>query len=281
MSNPPRISVVTPSYNQALFLERTLRSVLNQDYPNLDYIVIDGGSTDGSVDIIRRYEDHLAYWESEPDRGASHAINKGMRHATGEIVAWLNSDDVYLPGALSRVAGYFQDPNVEFLHGQHYLIDKDDNVIRKVVVPDCHPLRFMIFGLAMLNQDACFWSASLHRLAGELDESLQYAFDYDFFVRLLEKSSGKWKRAPELFSSIRFHESQKTMQFDSAGLNLPYRTMLTVRNAYLRRRHIPLLTFWVLHVYYRLLRRVTMGKLPWRRTHPSVSSWRQLAELFH
>src|SRR5215831_1246876 len=104
IENPPRISVITPSFNQQRFIEQTIRSVLLQKYPNLEYIIIDGGSTDGSIDIIKKYEPHLTYWESQRDRGQSHAINKGFARATGEILCWLNSDDYYLSGALHTVA---------------------------------------------------------------------------------------------------------------------------------------------------------------------------------
>jgi glycosyltransferase involved in cell wall biosynthesis len=115
------VSIIIPSYNQALFLEQCLNSVLDQDYPDIECIVIDGGSTDGSVDIIRRYEERLAYWVSEPDKGQSHAINKGFLQATGEIVAWLNSDDLYFPGAVSSAVKCFQNNSKLVLFYGHCL----------------------------------------------------------------------------------------------------------------------------------------------------------------
>ena len=118
MKNFPKISIVTPSYNQAEFLERTILSVLNQDYPNLEYIIIDGGSTDGSVEIIKKYEKYLAYWVSEKDKGQSDAINKGFQKSTGDILAWLNSDDTYLSGTLFKVVKAFQEnPNADLIFG--------------------------------------------------------------------------------------------------------------------------------------------------------------------
>ena len=117
-SQYPRITIITPSYNQGQFIEETIQSVLNQGYPNLEYIIIDGGSTDQTVEIIKRYAAQIAYWVSEPDRGQTHAINKGLAQATGEILAYLNSDDYYLPGALHAVAKYFGcNPQVDLLHG--------------------------------------------------------------------------------------------------------------------------------------------------------------------
>src|SRR5258706_6083465 len=126
----PRISIVTPSFNQAAYVDATIRSVLDQRYPNLEYIVVDGGSTDGSVDIIRRYEDRLTYWVSEPDRGQADAINKGLARATGEIRAYLNSDDLYLPGALLRVAAeYRAHPDADIICGVCRVIDEHGRMV--------------------------------------------------------------------------------------------------------------------------------------------------------
>jgi len=120
----PRLSVVTPSYNQGRFIEETIRSVLLQDYPNLEFIIIDGGSTDNTIEVIKKYETWLAYWVSESDRGQSHAINKGIIKATGEILFWLNSDDVVLPGAFKKIAGVFSDnPEIKMVIGQAKVID--------------------------------------------------------------------------------------------------------------------------------------------------------------
>ena len=116
--SPPRISVVTPSFNQGRFLEQCITSVLNQDYPDLEYIVIDGGSSDESVDVLRRYEKHFAFWVSEPDKGQSDALNKGFRRATGDLAVWLNADDFFLPGAFAAVAAaYQQNPDASFYFG--------------------------------------------------------------------------------------------------------------------------------------------------------------------
>ena len=125
MTYLPRITVITPSFNQAPYLEQAISSVLDQGYPNLEYIIIDGGSTDGSVDILRKFEGRLAYWVSEKDRGQGHAINKGLQRATGDIIAYLNSDDYYLEGTFARVADYFGcHPDVDLIHGRCRVVDE-------------------------------------------------------------------------------------------------------------------------------------------------------------
>jgi glycosyltransferase involved in cell wall biosynthesis len=207
-SNLPKITVVTPSFNQVEFLERTILSVLNQDYPNLEYVVIDGGSTDGSVDIIRKYEDRLAYWVSEPDRGQTEAINKGLRRATGEWLAWQNSDDVYYPGVFWDVArAAARHPEADLIIGNMKLIDSLDHELRyfHYVTPSHGAL--LAEGMVLTNQ-AAFWRRGVHDEIGWLDESLHYCFDYEWFLRLTEKHRGV--HVNKLWGGYRLHDETKT-----------------------------------------------------------------------
>lgn len=180
-----RVSIVTPSFRQARFLERTLTSVLGQGWPDLEYMVVDGGSDDGSVEIIRRYADRLAWWTSEADRGQSHAINKGLQRATGDIVGWLNSDDTLAPHALSRIAEVFErHPEVQLVYGNVCLIDADDRLLRRLVaIPTCFG-ELQRFNRNLWSQPGTFWRRSLHTRLGWLDEGLHCTMDCDWWSRV-------------------------------------------------------------------------------------------------
>ena len=184
----PKVSIVTPSYNQGQFIEETIRSVLLQGYPNLEYIVIDGGSTDGSVDVISRYEPWLGYWTSEPDRGQSDAINKGWHKATGKILAWLNSDDVYMPGAVqSAVNAFLEQPEVGLVYGDAIKIDRDGEALgvyqtRKGVFQNVSWFKGRI--PFSTPQPTTFMKSRVVRQVEYLDPDLHYSMDYDLFLRL-------------------------------------------------------------------------------------------------
>ncbi|HEV8327383.1 MAG TPA: glycosyltransferase family 2 protein [Nitrospiraceae bacterium] len=204
----PCISIITPSFNQAVFLERTILSVLEQGYPNLEYIVIDGGSTDDSVNIIKKYQERLAYWISEPDRGQAHAINKGLRMATGEWVGWQNSDDIFYPGVFESLAREtVQSPHADLIIGNMNLIDKEDQVLRDVKYVRPTYWSLLAEGMVLTNQ-AAFWRRQVHDEIGYLDESLDCSFDYEWFLRLLAGRAAAHVNAT--WGGLRRHEDTKT-----------------------------------------------------------------------
>jgi len=206
----PKIAIVTPSLNQEAFIEQTICSVLEQNYPHLEYIVIDGGSTDGTLGIIKRYEKYLAYWVSEPDSGQTHAINKGFRICTGDLVAWQNSDDYYLPGAFDKIARAYQAHEADVYFGHKYNVDESDQIIR----PTCYTpysLRTHIYeGMAMANHSA-FWRRELFSRLGYLDESLHYAMDYEFFLRL-GLNGCRFYLVNDFLGCFRLHGTSKSTQ---------------------------------------------------------------------
>jgi glycosyltransferase involved in cell wall biosynthesis len=221
----PCISIVTPSYNQSHFLEETIRSVLLQGYPSLEYIIIDGGSTDGSVDIIRKYEPRLAYWVSEPDKGQAHAINKGFAHATGEIFAWLNSDDVYEPNALSAVAEAFRMfPHADVISGTCRLFS--GAVEDSVMGPS--PLRsyedFLRIGSScfsgkMIIQPECFFRRTAYAAAGSVPEEYWYVLDVALWMRMA-RAGCRFESVNQLWANHRRHPAQKTRDYYPAHREL-------------------------------------------------------------
>lgn len=207
----PKISIITPSYNQGIFLEDTIRSVLGQGYPNLEYIVMDGGSSDNSVEIIRKFEADITHWESKKDGGQAQAINKGLSMATGDIVGWLNSDDMHMPGTLKFVAHFFRDysfkrPAILFGNCIH-LREKKPKVYGSNVClwHEKSNLDFWDY----IIQPSSFWTKATVDTVGPLHEHLTYAFDWEWFIRA--KNKGVSIHPVDRFLSIyRLHESHKT-----------------------------------------------------------------------
>lgn len=210
MKNYPKISVVTPSFNQGEFLERTILSIINQGYPNLEYIICDGGSTDCSVDIIKKYEDQLTWWCSEKDKGQTDAINKGMKKATGDICCWINSDDVLLPRALFIVGCYFLDhPEIEFLNGLTIEIDKEDRVMKfNHIVMN---LFFFRHGCYNISQQGMFWKRSLFTKLGFLDDSFHAKMDVEWLIRNYEAKTNI-RLLNRHIGAIRKYDETKTAQ---------------------------------------------------------------------
>jgi Glycosyl transferase family 2 len=209
LSEPPTIAVVTPAYNHGHFLERTLRSVLDQNYPRLQYVVQDGGSRDDTANLLRRYHDRLAHWESRPDGGQANAINLGFRHVQGDIMAYLNSDDLLLPGALHYVAHWFsRHPNVDVVYGHRVLIDTKDREVGRWILP---PHDDTILGWAdYVPQETLFWRRRIWEKTGAaMDESFQFALDWDLLLRF-RAAGARIVRMPRFLGAFRLHEAQKT-----------------------------------------------------------------------
>jgi glycosyltransferase involved in cell wall biosynthesis len=202
--------VVTPSYNQGEFLEQTIRSVLLQGYPNLEYFVIDGGSSDRSVDIIKKYESYLAYWVSEPDRGQSHAINKGFERSTGEIMCWLNSDDYYFADTLVTVAENLASGTGNYAlvgHCMQVFTDGRPSVSHKGNFEDLQRLLEFWKGYQM-HQSAIFWRREVFEKIGFLDENQHYIMDFDYWVRMARHFN--FKNVDRHLSCFTYHDKAKT-----------------------------------------------------------------------
>lgn len=216
----PKITIVTPSFNQSQFLERTILSVLNQNYQNLEYIIIDGGSADGSVEIIKKYKKYLDYWISEKDKGQSHALNKGFKLCTGEYIGWQNSDDIYLPNVFEEFAKISdQFPDYDIYYSNRLNIDENENVINKVyyVSPSWPYIKYYskYRGMALCNQTS-FLRKNILEKVGYIDESLKIAMDTDFFLRcVLQKK--RFYYVNSFWGGFRRHICAKTCKIDIQG----------------------------------------------------------------
>jgi glycosyltransferase involved in cell wall biosynthesis len=183
----PKISIITPSYNQKKWVEETIRSVLLQGYPNLEYFVIDGGSTDGSVEIIKKYGPWLSGWITKKDRGQSEAINKGLRMATGDIVAWINSDDYYLPGVFFKIAGFFsQHPSAGLIFGRAMNID-EFSCPMGLMKAGTYSFKNLLTQRMVIAQQAAFWKRKVYEAVGGVREDLHYAMDFEYWIRIGRK----------------------------------------------------------------------------------------------
>jgi glycosyltransferase involved in cell wall biosynthesis len=207
--NCPKISIVTPSFNQKQFLERTICSVINQSYPNTEHIVIDGGSTDGTLEILKKYENFLSYWVSEADEGQTQAINKGLVKASGDLVAFQNSDDIYLPGCFRKVAeAYLNHPDGGVFYGNFLHIDEEDSVLDEQLLGTARLWVQIMLGPQIHNQ-AAFWRKEITAEIGLLDESFEFDMDYEYFSRIL---AAKYRAVhiPEFLGAFRHQRTSKT-----------------------------------------------------------------------
>jgi len=213
MTDTPLVSIVTPSFNQARYLEAAMKSVFAQEYPRLEYIVVDGGSTDGSADIIKRYEHKLAWWVSEKDKGQTDAINKGFARARGDILAWLNSDDTYEPGAVNSAVRALQaHPEAGMVYANCNFINEGGQVIGKfgAAQTDYRRLRE---GYVHIPQQSMFFRAGLWKQLGPLDPSFYFAMDYDLWTRIAARMQLKYI-ADQTWANFRLHTSGKTIAAD-------------------------------------------------------------------
>jgi len=207
-----KVSIITPSFNQAAYLEATIRSVLDQTYPEIEYFIIDGGSSDGSLEVIKTYQDQLAGWVSEPDKGQTDAINKGFAMATGDIIAWINSDDTYLPHAVAQACAFLQEnPEVGLVYGDANYIDQHGEVIGRFPAAQTS-LPLLRRGYVHIPQQAAFFRKKHWDQVGPLDSDFFFAMDYDLWVRLAGITSICY--VPETWANFRLHQDAKTISAD-------------------------------------------------------------------
>ncbi|MHC1740447.1 MAG: glycosyltransferase family 2 protein [Anaerolineaceae bacterium] len=208
MPDSPLITIITPSYQQAAFLEQTIRSVLEQDYPNIEYMVIDGGSDDGSVEIIKRYADRLTWWVSEKDNGQAEAINKGFARARGKYIAWVNSDDFYTPGAIREAVEELEaHPDIGLVFGEVQVVDKEGKILNHLHYGDWGLQELMTFHI--IGQPAVFMRRSVLEKAGPLDIHFHFLLDHHLWLRMGLEAGIRY--VPKLWAGAHYHEGCKNL----------------------------------------------------------------------
>jgi glycosyltransferase involved in cell wall biosynthesis len=213
LNDQPLVSIITPSFNQGRFLEATICSVFKQDYSNIEYILVDGGSQDESLEVIQRYAGRLAYWESQPDRGQAHAINKGLARSHGDLLGWLNSDDLLQPGSVRRAVEIFSAyPEIDVVYGRLDRIDEQGRLVPTPLLPKDRVefSKNLVLGECVVNQPGAFWRRSIMQRAGLLDEGLQFSLDYEYWIRLALHGA-QFKRIPDVLACFRLSAGSKTV----------------------------------------------------------------------
>lgn len=248
----PKITVVMPSYNQGQFIEESIKSVINQKYPNLEFFIIDGGSKDNTVDIIKKYKKHIDYWISEKDKGQSNAINKGFKKASGEIITWLCSDDTYLNNSLSKVGSYFLNhPEVDFVFGNVNAIDEKGHTIKEIKNYRFNKLSFLA-RVNTISQPGSFYRKKILDEIGLIDENLHYCMDYDFFARMIAHGI-KFKKINSTIATYRYHKQSKTVM--SANQNdMHNQTMLKLQKKYSHLLGYNLKFIKLVKIYYKTIK---------------------------
>jgi glycosyltransferase involved in cell wall biosynthesis len=255
----PLVSIITPSFNQGHFIEETIQSVLSQDYPNIEYLVIDGGSTDNTVEILGKYEGRLK-WISEPDGGQSHAINKGFRMARGEIVAWLNSDDTLLPGAITKAAGHLAaNSETMMVYGEGYLMDQHSQITGRFPVTEPFNLWRLIYYGDYILQQTVFMRKRIFDVIPMVDESLHYGMDWDLFIRIGKRF--KVDYLPEYLGVLREYPQAKSF----AGGVKRLEELTSIMRRHGNRRYPPAFFNYCWHPYQDVFLEKLRHAVPWLR----------------
>ena len=269
--NWPKISIITPSYNQGHYLDQTIRSVLDQEYPNLEYIIIDGGSTDSSVDIIKKYASRIHYWISEHDKGQSDALEKGFSMATGEIAAWINSDDFYEPAAFRKVAEQYLAKPFSFLCGACQMIDSNDRPLQKLYTPSITYQSLLLYWKPHFcpPQPSIFFRTAILRELGYFDISLRYAMDFDLWLKASEKH--RFHCIPDNLSWYRVHSDSKTGSTGGLRKFIPEWRRVIARSLH----HRSFLVRGIFHLreYNHLLKEKYRRSFPLRGFKRSLKKW--------